>query len=74
VTLDQAAFRCLSCLLRRNREELFITSKVFNNHHQDRAAGALRNTLKNLQLSYLVWLSFSQITALLMLTLTHVCM
>jgi diketogulonate reductase-like aldo/keto reductase len=36
------------------REELFITSKVFNHHHQDRAAAALRTTLKNLQLSYLV--------------------
>lgn len=32
------------------REELFITSKVFNHHHQDRAAAALRTTLKNLQL------------------------
>jgi diketogulonate reductase-like aldo/keto reductase len=35
------------------REELFITSKVFNNHHQDRAANALRTTLKHLQLAYL---------------------
>ncbi|ELR20746.1 aldehyde reductase [Acanthamoeba castellanii str. Neff] len=35
------------------REELFITSKVFNHHHQDRAADALRTTLKNLQLAYL---------------------
>jgi len=35
------------------REELFITSKVFNNHHEDRVPAALRNTLKNLQLDYL---------------------
>lgn len=36
------------------REEVFITSKVFNNHHEDRVPAALRNTLKNLKLDYLV--------------------
>ncbi|ELR19870.1 oxidoreductase, aldo/keto reductase, putative [Acanthamoeba castellanii str. Neff] len=36
------------------REELFITSKVFNNHHQpERAVKAIHNTLKNLQIPYL---------------------
>jgi diketogulonate reductase-like aldo/keto reductase len=38
-----------------NREELFITSKVFNNHHQpERTIKAIHNTLKNLQIAYLV--------------------
>jgi len=36
------------------REDLFVTSKVFNHHHDpERAVQACRNTLKNLQLSYL---------------------
>eukprot|EP00128_Syssomonas_multiformis_P008667 Colp12_sorted_trinity150504_noHs@18391 len=35
------------------REDVFITSKVFNNHHGDRVRGALMETLKNLQLEYL---------------------
>ncbi len=38
-----------------SREELFVTSKVFNQHHTpERVLSACRNTLKNLQLSYLV--------------------
>jgi alcohol dehydrogenase (NADP+) len=42
---------CVAC----NREELFITSKVFNNHHQpERVVKAIHNTLKNLQIPYLV--------------------
>lgn len=46
----------MACVMARDycREELFITSKVFNHHHQDRAAAALRTTLKNLQLHCLV--------------------
>jgi len=34
------------------REQLFITSKVFNNHHRSRVAPYFEQTLKDLQLSY----------------------
>jgi hypothetical protein len=45
-------------------EELFITGKVFNNHHQpERVEKAIHSTLKNLHIPYLVrpfWIFFDR--------------